>query len=346
MSRRRRAAALLGVVAQALFALPLDAQSISLSVSGLRADSMPPAPNLLVAAFDTRPDVTYSITLELSTESAFTQPFFNTAAAGLNATFHIDSLLVEHTPIFLRARLVDQTGVIVAETRQSHLVQGWLKLDTPAQQSLVILNTRTPLFAWSSPGITFPPGLWQYDLTVVNTATGEETQVLATNDTAVVVDSLEANTSYSWRVTARGQTSRGKTEVTVKSAGTFAITSATQPTATLLYQSFPNPFGRGQRSSMACFWFDLAHPATVQLTIYDLRLHQVRRIIPGPVGNGALPEGAYGRQNVDATSGCDPRFAWDGRDERGQFVPPGVYVARFVADGKTSIVKLVYTGPP
>jgi hypothetical protein len=346
MSRRRRAAALLGVVAWFVFASPLAAQSISLSISGLKADSMPPAPNMLVAALDPKPGFTYSITLELSTESAFTRPFFNAVADGLNATFHIDSLLVEHTPIFLRARLVDNFGFVAAEVKQAHIIQGWLKLDYPPQQPLFILNTRTPVFAWSSPGITFPPGLWQYDLTVVNTATGEETHMPTTNDTSVVSDSLEANTSYSWRVTARGQNSRGSTEVTVRSTGTFAIASATQPTATLIYQSFPNPFGRGQRSAMACFWFDLDRPATVQLTIFDLRLHEVRKIIPGPIGDGALPAGAYGRQNVDATSGCDPRVAWDGRDDRGNFVPPGVYVARFIANGKASIIKLVYKGPP
>jgi hypothetical protein len=346
MSRRRRAAALLGVVARFLFASPLAAQSISLSISGLKADSMPPAPNMLVAALDPRPGVTYSITLELSTESAFSRPFFNAAAAGLNATFQLDSLLLEHTQIFMRARLVDNTGFVAAEARQVHVVQGWLRLDSPPQQSLVILNTRTPVFAWSSPGITFPPGLWQYDLTVTNRNTGEEIHMPTTNDTAVVSDSLEANASYTWRVTARGQTSRGSTEVTVQSVGTFAIASATQPTATLIYQSFPNPFGRGQRSGMACFWFDLDRPSTVQLTIFDLRLHEVRKIIPGAIGNGSLPVGAYGRQNVDATSGCDPRLAWDGRDDRGNFVPPGVYVARFVANGKSSIIKLVYTGPP
>ena len=346
MSRWRRAAALLGVVAQSALVPSLAAQSISLSISGIKSDSMPPAPNMLLAALDTRSDISYSITLELSTESAFTRPFYIATTDGLNATFHIDSLLVERTLIFLRARLIDQFGVVVAETRQNHPVQGWLKLDAPAQQSLVILDTRRPLFAWSSPGITFPPGLWQYDLSVINTATGGEQVIQFLNDTSVVFDSLEANTSYSWKVTARGQNSRGSTEVTVKSSGTFVITSATQPTATLLYQSFPNPFGRGQRSALACFWFDLERASTVQLTIFDLRLHQVRKLIPGPIGSGSLAAGAYGRQNVDATSGCDPRLAWDGRDERGNFVPPGVYIARFVANGKTTVIKMVYTGPP
>jgi hypothetical protein len=347
MSRWRRAAALLGVVAQSVLGSSLGAQqSITLSFSGLKSDSIPPAPNMLLAAFGTVPGLTYSITLELSTESAFTRPFYVAATDKLNPTFTIDSLLIEHSVIFFRARLIDQFGVVVAETRQTHPVQGWVRLVTPAQQSLVILSTRRPLFAWTSPGITFPPGFWQYDLSVINTATGEVLQRLQTNDTAVVFDSLEANTSYSWKVTARGQNSRGSTEVTVKSVGTFVIASATQPTLTLFYQNFPDPFGRGQRSAMTCFWFDLDRPSTVQLTIYDLRLHQVRKIVPGPIGSGTLPTGAYGRQNVDATSGCDPRLAWDGRDERGNFVPPGVYLARFVANGKSTVIKMLYSGAP
>src|SRR5262249_12518750 len=140
--------------------------------------------------------------------------------------------------------------------------------------------------------------------------------------------------------------SRGSKEVTVKSVGTFVIESATQPTLTLFYQNFPDPFGRGQRSPMTCFWFDLDRPSTVQLAIYDLRLHQVRSIVPGPIGSGTLPAGAYGGQNVDATSGCDPRLAWDGRDERGHFVPRGVYIARFVANGKSTVIKMVYSGAP
>jgi hypothetical protein len=346
MSRWRRAAALLGVVAQGVLGSSLSAQSLTLSMSGLKLDSMPPAPNMLVAALGTQPNLTYSITLELSTEPAFARPFYVAATDKLDATFTLDSLLEEHRVIFFRARLIDQFGVVVAQLLQPHPVQGWLTLVTPAQYPTVILNTRRPLFAWSSPGITFPPGFWQYDLSVINKQTGAVIQHPPTDSTAVVFEPLEANTSYSWQVTARGQNSRGTKEVTVKSAGTFIIASATQPTLTLFYQNFPNPFGRGQRSPMTCFWFDLDRPSTVQLTIFDLRLHQVRKIIPGLIGSGTLPVGAYGRQNVDPNSGCDLNLAWDGRDERGNFVPPGVYIARFVANGKSTVIKMVYSGAP
>jgi hypothetical protein len=301
---------------------------------------MPPAPNFVLTGSNTRPGITYTTTLELSTESAIITPFF-VKSGDVTAIFHLDSLLEQHRRIFIRARLFDQNNVLVAETRQDYSVQGWVKLDEPGQQPLVILTTRTPRFAWSSPGITL---LWQYDLSVVVTATGERITRFALNDTSFVFDSLEANTSYSWQVTARVQNSA--TEVTVKSMGTFVIMSATQPTFTLFYQNFPNPFGRGQRLPMTCFWFDLAHATTVQLTIYDLRLHQVRKIIPGAIGNGQLSVGAYGRQKIDVMTGCDPKLSWDGRDDRGNLVPPGVYVARFVADGKSTVIKMLYTGPP
>jgi hypothetical protein len=350
MSRWRRAAALLGVVAQSVLGSSLGAQaSISLVISGAAGDSMPPAPSFQIATFGTRPDLSYTITLDLSTESAFSRPFFNAQLDSLSATIHLDSLLVQHQRIFIRARLIENqfagVGVVVDATTRNFAVQGWLKLDSPAQQRTVILNTRTPLFAWSSPGISLPPAPWQYDLTVLNRNTGEQRTKSTTAD-SVIFDSLEANTSYKWWVTAHAQNSRGNTTVTDTSSGTFVIVSATQPTFTLFYQNFPNPFGRGQRLAMTCFWFDLDHAATVGLTIYDLRLHKVRTIVPGPIGGSQLGAGAYGRTNVDATSGCDNRLSWDGRDDRGNFVPPGVYMARFVADGKSTVIKMLFTGPP
>src|SRR5262249_7199219 len=140
----------------------LRAQSISIAFSGIQADSIPPAPNILVTALNPQPGLTYSITLELSTEAAFERPFFVQSTAGLSQNFHLDSLLTQFTPIFFRARLIDQFGVTAAETRQTHPVLAWLRLDTPACCT-VILNTRRPLFAWTSPAITL---LWQYDLTI------------------------------------------------------------------------------------------------------------------------------------------------------------------------------------
>jgi hypothetical protein len=131
----------------------------------------------------------------------------------------------------------------------------------------------------------------------------------------------------------------------VSSPGTFVITSSDQPTFTLFYQNFPNPFGRTTRSATTCFWFDLAHQANVSLVIYDIRLRKVRSIVPGPIGSGSLPVGAYGRQNVSTQTGCDDRLSWDGKDDTGRFVPLGVYIAVFKGDGVQQSVKILYKGP-
>jgi hypothetical protein len=346
MTRRRRAFAWLIVLLLWLVSRPVAAQSISLSVSGLKADSMPPAPNFSLAAVQNRPDLgPYTVTLELSLEPDFTRPFYVNAAAGEVATFRIDSLLPEKTTIYLRARLTDAGSVVRADTRQQHVVQAWVRLIEPAQQRLVNLTTRRPRFIWSSPGITLPPGPWEYDLTVINTATGQPAVLaLSRSDTVFVVDSaLEANTSYSWQVRARGENSRGQAEVVVRSAGTFVISEAV---ATIFYQNFPNPFGRGQLQSTTCLWFDLARPSRVRLTIYDLSLRRVRRMIPGAVPDVSFPTGSYGRGDIDTQTGCDTRFVWDGRDDNGRFVPPGVYIAEFQGDGLRATIKMMFKGPP
>src|SRR4051812_26466972 len=151
MMRGRRAAALalLGII---LGASAVQAQLITLAVSNLKADSMPPAPNMTVTALQTRPDLgPYTVTLELSTEAQFQRPFYINSVEGEAATFAIDSLLPEATTIFMRARLIDQFGATTAQVLQQHPVRRWVALIDPAQQSLVPLNTRKPRFIWSSP---------------------------------------------------------------------------------------------------------------------------------------------------------------------------------------------------
>jgi hypothetical protein len=348
MSRGRRAAAWLGAVALALLGAKRgDAQStISIRVSSLKVDSMPPAPLVTLTSLQNRPDLgPYTVSLELSTEPAFQRPFYVNVVDGEGASFTTDSLLPEHAVIYLRARLTDRFGVVDAEAREQHPVRGWVTLLQPAQQSLVVLSTRKPKFVWQSPPTTLTAGLWSYQLSVINKATGATDFISPfVSDTSYVFpDSLESNASYRWQVRARAIGGKGSGEVTVMSAGTIIIGG--DPTFTLLYQNFPNPFGRGTRSPITCFWFDLARPAQVRLTIFDLRLREVRNIIPGPLGDGALPVGVYGRQNIDAQTGCDPRLSWDGRDDEGRFVPPGVYIAEFRVNGASSTRKILFKGP-
>lgn len=348
MSGWRRATAWLLVVA-ALAARPIAAQSVALAIANLKADSVSPAPTMTVTAIQARPELgPFAITLEMSTEAAFARPFYIESVDGAVGSFVIDSLLPEKTRIFFRTRLFDRFGNVLAEQQQQHPVQAWVQLIAPPQQSLANLDTRSVRFIWRSPPITLPPGPWKYELTAFNTRTGNPAFLVQTFDTSFVVAdtvSLEANASYRWQVRARASSGRGVGEVIARSAGTFVITTKDRPTATVFYQNFPNPFGKDERSASTCLWFDLGEPSTVKLTIYNVRLQRVRVMVPGPIGSGILPAGAYGRGDPTTQTGCDVRLEWDGRDDNGRTVPSGIYVAEFVANGVRTTKKMYFKAP-
>lgn len=136
----------------------------------------------------------------------------------------------------------------------------------------------------------------------------------------------------------------GVAALTARSVVAPDLRAAEQQRITVLYQNFPNPFPTAA-STTTCLWFDLGGPSDVTLAVYDLRGHLVRTIVPSPQIPGSLDAGAYGRPFVGASSGCDPRFAWDGRASDGHSVPPGVYLARLHADGRWQTKKMVFRGP-
>jgi len=347
MSRWRRVAALaLALAALAGGAHPASAQGITIRAVPTIGDSISPAPLVEVHGTPVAPQPS-TVTLELSHESLFRQPFLVRSAPGTDGSFVVDSLLPEHSKIYFRARVIDGSGVVRQQKIDSFPVRSWLRLVDPVAGSNNVVFSNKPRFVWSSPPITLPPGPWQYQITVINTLTGTPFQgPNQTNDTSYVFPNpLDACTSYKWLVTAIAPNGGPNDHVTLNAPGTFVIQSAECPSLTLFYQNFPNPFGHGALSGTTCFWFDLAHRSTVTLTIYDIRLHQVRRIVPAPGGLGAqLDSGAYGRQ-PDSQSGCDSRLAWDGTDGRNRPVPPGVYIAVFVADGVRSSRKILFKGP-
>jgi hypothetical protein len=336
MRRGRRIAACIVAVA-ALRGTRLDAQSVTLSISALLADSTSPAPNMTVTGFPTRPEFgPYSVSLDLSLDAQFRSPFYARTAPGETATFVMDSLMAERGVICFRARLIDRFGTVSAEATARHPVRSWVRLVSPLRGPTTIINTRTPTFVWSSPPITFPPGLWSYQVTVVETHTGREISSPFVNDTSAILGPLEANTSYRWQVRARASNSTGSGEVRLSSPGTFVVSTDSAPTATLFYQNFPNPFGRATRTAQTTIWFDLAHSSKVRITVYDLRQRIVRRLVPGLLSDETLAAGAYGR---------DGALTWDGKDDAGRLVPPGVYIAIFEADGTRASIKMLFKGP-
>ena len=342
MMVRRRIAALVVGMSIAQGAGVAGAQSVNLSLAVIQ-DSISPAPAVLVQGTPGPVDLgPYTITLEVALEPQFRAPVFVGSSSSLLASFAIDSLLPEGKVASFRARIIDRFGA-VHEIVRSYPVRSWLRLISPTRTINDVLFTRQPAFVWSSPPITLPPGPWAYDITITNIATGRFEQRATSDTTFVPPNPLDACTSYRWSVHARAINGGAHDEITLSSPGTFVIQSAECPTATIFYQNFPNPFGRGASQPVTCFWFDLAHRSTVKLTIYDLRLRPVKRIVPG-ILPAQLDSGAYGRQSAGAEGGCDTRLSWDGTDDRGQAVPPGVYIAVFEADRFRSTKKIVFRG--
>ncbi|HVX39570.1 MAG TPA: hypothetical protein VHB25_08355 [Gemmatimonadaceae bacterium] len=323
------------------------AQNIHLTFSASTGDSLSPAPVMTVSSIESQPELgPYTVQVALSLEGDFRTPFLVHAAPAENVTFTLDSLLPQQTVIYFKSTLLDRFGDAVATEVQHHPVRSWVRLVSPARGTNDVIFTRTPTFEWSSPPITFPPGLWQFDVAVFKTGDATPAFTATTNDLNLDPPfPLDACTSYTWQVSAQGSNSTGHTVVTAKSPGTFVIQSPDCPTATIFYQNFPNPFGGPTGARETCFWFDLARGARVRLAIYDIRLHHVRQIIPGTVGDGNLKAGPYGRQPDVTQTGCTPGFAWDGTDDMGRPVPPGVYKAIFDADGIHSSKTILYKGP-
>jgi len=130
--------------------------------------------------------------------------------------------------------------------------------------------------------------------------------------------------------------------------------AVSQPTATLLYQNFPNPFpgtgiaaanaARAAGAPATCIWFDIGRPTPVQLEVFTLAGDPVRHILPAPTLDGVLPPDRYGRDPAGGGGGCDSRLVWDGRGDDGRLVPPGVYLLRMQADGASQYRKVVFLG--
>jgi hypothetical protein len=154
-----------------------------------------------------------------------------------------------------------------------------------------------------------------------------------------VTEPLPFNLPLRWRVLAQSRT--GGVD-TVANAAPFVVTGDASPPVTILYQNFPNPFPNPEAGLWNTrIWFDLHRLSSVRLAVYDMRGRLVRNLIPargcGPV---ELPPGLYGREGLSS----DPctLLSWDGRDEDGREVSPGVYLLRLRAGGVVDVRRMVY----
>jgi hypothetical protein len=215
-----------------------------------------------------------------------------------------------------------------------------VELVAPNPLGGVTLLTRRPTFIWRAAQISTPPGPWRFDVAVENVASREILRYANLSETQFVLPRpLESNASYRWSVTAR--VGSGDT-TTVRSQGSFVIADLTVPRVTLLYQNFPNPFP-STTSVATCIWFDVHRDTNLHLTVHDIRGNLVRTLIPARGASNLFLAGRYGR-GLDGESGCDPAFAWDGTDDRGNIVPTGVYLVRLKTREFESYKRAVFRG--
>jgi hypothetical protein len=96
------------------------------------------------------------------------------------------------------------------------------------------------------------------------------------------------------------------------------VPAAVPPGVTVLANAFPNPL-----RTQTTVAFDLAVPAETAIGIFDVRGACVRTLVRGP-----WPAGRH-------------QVVWDGEDEDGRVVSPGLYVLRFAAAGRSATRKIV-----
>jgi hypothetical protein len=102
----------------------------------------------------------------------------------------------------------------------------------------------------------------------------------------------------------------------VASVATFGGTNL----VSMVGQPWPNPARDGSRLA-----FELGRPANVHAAVYDLAGRQVKVLAAGM--HAAGPH----------------ELAWDGRDDTGRSVSPGLYFYRVRIDGQTESRKVVLT---
>jgi len=319
-----------------LFALPLQEVDGEGEVTTLAPQFQWTAPTLHPLGLP----VTFH--LELSEDSLFQTVQISDSVVGTVAR-RPNNPLPPRTRLFWRVRGRSIQGVERATSFQGPLtVPSWVSLEVLNEPSGSELVDPQPEFRWRSPELPAPAGPFTYELQVVSDRESELIQSYPGLEevTFRIPSPLPFNLPMRWRVIAQA---RSGVADTVTSAGPFVVTSGANPPATILYQNFPNPFPNTEFGGMETrIWFDLARASTVELAVYDIRGRLVRQLIPG-MGCGAvkLPPGLYGRDDGGEADPCTT-FSWNGLDDRGRDVEPGVYLLRLRAGGVVDVRRVVF----
>ncbi|MFN8572293.1 MAG: hypothetical protein U0132_09555 [Gemmatimonadaceae bacterium] len=343
MQRRRGLTAIL--LSAALVAAAGTATVARLTVAGPLGDTLRSVmPPFIVRATDVDPlDQPLTLTLQVADRPDFVTPLlYEVSGAGDSLRATPPRPLPGLHTIYWRARGHTARGTdILSDVTGPRVSAAWTRLIDPNSVRGVTIDSRRPRFVWSPATIPSSLGSWEFVVTIENVATRQAIRLGPTHDTtATPTVDLESNSSYRWSVTA--YLSSGDSSTT-RSDASFVIVDPGTPTVTLLYQNFPNPFPSSS-SATTCTWFDLHRATRVTLTVLDIRGSLVRTLVPGPSVSGAFVPGRYGRGVVGSDSGCDARFAWDGRADDGSLAPTGVYLIRLKTDYSVQFKRALFRG--
>lgn len=242
----------------------------------------------------------------------------------------------------IEATSSDSLTLILPPAR-SFVIPPWVKLTNLNDPSGLSIRDARPTFTWNSPEVASPPGPFTYTVTVSKAE--DQAVVLSqgglTATTFRPAEALERNTPYTWSVEAIAG-GRGSTAF---SLGSFVVIDNSTPFTTLLFQNFPNPFPNISLGGFrTCIWFDLADSGLVTLDILDIRGHRIKNLVPGNGFPDRLEAGRYGRPASSDPSRCDIRLEWDGTDESGTPMPPGVYLYKLNTVRETLFKRIVFRG--
>jgi len=280
--------------------------------------------------------------LEFAEDSVFQEILRKDSVMGTFAR-RLQEPLPPRTRLFWRVEARSTQGVGWATPPQGPLeVPSWVSLDVLNDPGGIQVTNPQPEFRWTAMELPGPAGPFTFELQILSDREGVVIQSYPGlgEDHHRIGEPLPFNLPLRWRVIA--QVRAGQAD-TVASAGPFVVTGGANPPVTHLYQNFPNPFPNPAEGIWETrIWFDLARTSVVELAVFDMRGRRVRSLIPGRgCGPTELPPGLYGRERGPPADPCTT-FAWDGQDERGSGVSPGVYLLRLRAGPVVEVRRVVY----
>ncbi len=280
--------------------------------------------------------------IEFAEDSTFQEVLLRDSVVGTFAR-RLQEPLPPRTRLYWRIEARSAQGV-----RRPSRIQGpvevppWVTLDVLNDPSGTEVADPQPEFRWTGMELLGPAGPLTFQLQVFLDREGELIQSYPGLEEGrlTLEEPLPFNVPLRWSVIAEARTGAADT---VRSAGPFVVTGGENPPVTILYQNFPNPFPNADEGLFETrIWFDLAERSQVRLAVFDMRGRLIRNLIPGRgCGPVELPPGLYGRDHGVPEDPCTG-FSWDGRDDGGRRVSPGVYLLRLQAGGVVEVRRVVF----